>query len=178
MMIDEQHLAEIFYRFDKDKDGSLTELQLGALLRSLGLKPDQQQLESLLERADTNNNGMIEFQEFVNLVLANPPDDKVSNPIIIGEDDDDDDLKRLPTTAMFYTEEQLRSLFRAFDSDGNGYVSETELANSMARLGHVLSEQELAEMMKEADTDGDGQISYEEFAAAITFAAYEAQNKI
>ena len=79
---------------------------------------------------------------------------------------------------MFYTEEQLRSLFRAFDSDGNGYVSETELANSMARLGHVLSEQELAEMMKEADTDGDGQISYEEFAAAITFAAYEAQNKI
>ena len=161
-MIDEQHLAEIFYRFDKDKDGSLTELQLGALLRSLGLKPDQEQLESLLERADTNNNGMIEFQEFVNLVLTNPPHDKVSNPII-GEDDDDDDddVKRLPMTTMFYTEEQLRSLFRAFDSDGNGYVSETELANSMARLGHVLSEQELAEMMKEANTDGDCPITYE-----------------
>ena len=31
----------------------------------------------------------------------------------------DDDVKQLPMTAMFYAaEEQLHSLFRAFDSDG------------------------------------------------------------
>ena len=33
-------------------------------------------------------------------------------------------------------------------------------------------------MMKEADIDGDSPISYEDFAASITFAAYEGQNKI
>ena len=106
--------------------------------------------------------------------------------VVVGGDDDDDDDDyddvhddgKSSQVTMSYTEEQLRSLFRAFDSDGNGYVSEAELASSMARLGHVLSETELAEMMKEADTDGDGQISYDEFVAAITFAACEAQNKI
>eukprot|EP00250_Pteridium_aquilinum_P007481 c17189_g1_i1 orf=506-724(+) len=66
--LDEEQLAElkeIFCKFDRNGDGSLTELELGSLLRSLGLKPDQQQLEALLQKADTNSNGAIEFQEFV-----------------------------------------------------------------------------------------------------------------
>ena len=46
-------------------------------------------------------------------------------------------------------------------------------------LSHIFCpEQELPKMMKEADIDGDSPISYEDFAASITFAAYEGQNKI
>jgi calcium-binding protein CML len=191
VMIDEQHLADIFHRFDTDKDGSLTELQLGALFRSLGLKPDQQRLESVLERADAHSDGLIGFQECADLVLATAlGHDKLSNGTVEEEeeqqeqeqadddeeededDDGDDDAKGLQATTLC-TQEQLRSLFRAFDSNGDGFVSEAELASSMARLGHALSEDELAEMMKEADTNGDGRISYDEFVAAISGAALE-----
>ncbi|KAL6515113.1 putative calcium-binding protein cml18 [Orobanche hederae] len=58
-------LREIFRSFDRNNDGSLTELELGSLLRSMGLKPSPDQLEALIEKADTNNNGLVEFSEFV-----------------------------------------------------------------------------------------------------------------
>lgn len=41
-------LREIFARFDRDQDGSITELELGLMLRSLGLKLEGHQLEALL----------------------------------------------------------------------------------------------------------------------------------
>ncbi|KAG6399849.1 hypothetical protein SASPL_141334 [Salvia splendens] len=64
--LDDEQLAElreIFRSFDRNNDGSLTELELGSLLRSLGLKPGP-----LIQKADTNSNGWIEFSEFVSLV--------------------------------------------------------------------------------------------------------------
>ncbi|KAA8525847.1 hypothetical protein F0562_007702 [Nyssa sinensis] len=60
-------LREIFRSFDRNNDGSLTQLELGSLLRSLGLKPSPDQLEALIQKADTNSNGLVEFSEFVGL---------------------------------------------------------------------------------------------------------------
>lgn len=149
---DEQiaELREIFRSFDRNNDGSLTQLELGALLRSLGLKPSSDQVDDLIQKADTNSNGLIEFSEFVALV----------SPELLPE--------KSP-----YTEEQLRQLFRLFDRDGNGYITAAELAHSMAKLGHALTAKELTEMIKEADIDGDGRISFSEFSQAITSAAFD-----
>ncbi|KAJ4894965.1 putative calcium-binding protein CML17 [Raphanus sativus] len=46
-------LREIFRSFDRNKDGSLTQLELGSLLRALGLKPSPEQFETLIDKADT-----------------------------------------------------------------------------------------------------------------------------
>ncbi|KAK8690983.1 hypothetical protein V6N13_074504 [Hibiscus sabdariffa] len=149
---DEQitQLRAIFRSFDHNNDGSLTQLELGSLLRSLGLKPSSDQLQALIQKADTNNNGLVEFSEFVSLVA----------PELLSE--------KSP-----YNEEQLKQLFKMFDRDGNGYITAAELAHSMAKLGHALTVEELTGMIKEADTDGDGMISFEEFSQAITCAAFE-----
>uniref|UniRef100_A0A7C8ZVC6 2-alkenal reductase (NAD(P)(+)) n=1 Tax=Opuntia streptacantha TaxID=393608 RepID=A0A7C8ZVC6_OPUST len=149
---DEQiaELREIFRNFDRNNDGKLTQLELGSLLRSLGLKPSEDQLEALIQAADKNSNGMIEFSEFIALVA---PD--------------------LIPAKCPYTEEQLRQLFKMFDRDGNGYITAAELAHSMAKLGHALTAEELTGMIKEADTDGDGCISFQEFSQAITSAAFD-----
>ncbi|KAI4371517.1 hypothetical protein MLD38_019742 [Melastoma candidum] len=151
--LDEDQIAElreIFRYFDLNNDGSLTQLELGSLLRSLGLKPSADQLDVLTLKADTNNNGLVEFSEFVALVAP--------------------DL--LPAKSP-YTDKQLRGLFRVFDRDGNGYITAAELAHSMARLGHALTADELTGMIKEADLDEDGMISFEEFSRAITSAAFD-----
>ncbi|KAG6397683.1 hypothetical protein SASPL_143853 [Salvia splendens] len=69
--LDDEQLAElreIFRSFDRNNDGSLTELELGSLLRSLGLKPGPDQIDALIQKADTNSNGLIEFSEFMSLV--------------------------------------------------------------------------------------------------------------
>ncbi|GAU42986.1 hypothetical protein TSUD_188600 [Trifolium subterraneum] len=149
---DEQiaELREIFRSFDRNNDGTLTQLELNSLLRSLGLKPSAEQLEIFIQRADTNSNGLIEFSEFVSLVAP----------------------ELLPAKSP-YTEEQLRQLFDMFDRDGNGFITAAELAHSMAKLGHALTAEELTGMIKEADTDGDGMINFQEFAQAITSAAFD-----
>ncbi|KAJ3681681.1 hypothetical protein LUZ60_014254 [Juncus effusus] len=143
-------LREIFRSYDRNNDGSLTQLELRSLLRSLGLKPTQDQLDALIARADTNSNGLVEFSEFVALVSP-----------------------ELLSTNCPYTEDQLRQLFSMFDRDGNGFITAAELAHSMAKLGHALTADELTGMIKEADKDGDGQISFAEFARAITAAAFD-----
>ena len=112
-------------------------LEVGALLRSLGLKSSSEQLDSLLAIVDANTNSQIEFVELLSVIA----------------------------------QENLLELFRAFDKDGNGYITAAELAHSMAKLGHALSFRELTEMITEADTDGDGKISFAEFAAAVTSAS-------
>ncbi|RDX60991.1 putative calcium-binding protein CML15, partial [Mucuna pruriens] len=58
-------LREIFARFDMDSDGSLTILELAALLRSLGLKPTGDQIYVLLANMDSNGNGFVEFDELL-----------------------------------------------------------------------------------------------------------------
>uniref|UniRef100_A0A804PC25 EF-hand domain-containing protein n=3 Tax=Zea mays TaxID=4577 RepID=A0A804PC25_MAIZE len=143
-------LREIFRSFDRNADGSLTQLELGSLLRSLGLTPSADQLDALITRADTNSNGLIEFSEFVALVAPDLLQD------------------RSP-----YSEDQLRKLFAIFDRDGNGFITAAELAHSMAKLGHALTVKELTGMIKEADTDGDGRINFQEFSRAITAAAFD-----
>jgi calcium-binding protein CML len=144
-------LKDIFSRFDRDRDGSVTVLELSSLLRSLGLKPaSAEAFEELIGKADENKNGLIEFEEFANLIA----------PEMFKED-------------VRYSEEEIMALFKAFDRDGNGYITAVELAQSMARLGHTLTVNELADMIREADVDGDGRISYKEFAAAISNAALE-----
>ncbi|CAN1173590.1 Probable calcium-binding protein CML17 [Linum perenne] len=152
-------LREIFRSFDRDSDGSLTQLELGSLLRSLGLNPSPDQLDALIKSADTNSNGTVEFSEFLALVA----------PDLVGKNSaEEEEREKSP-----YSEEQLKQLFRMFDRDGNGYITAAELAHSMAKLGHALTVEELNGMITEADTDGDGRISFSEFSRAISSAAFQ-----
>lgn len=135
-----KQLKDIFTRFDMDGDGSLTQLELAALLRSLGIKPRGDQISLLLNQIDRNGNGSVEFDE---LVVAILPD--LNEEVLINQ-------------------EQLMEVFRSFDRDGNGQITAAELAGSMAKMGHPLTYRELTEMMTEADSNGDGVISFNEFA--------------
>lgn len=142
-----KQLHAIFERFDLDADGSLTHLELAALLRSLGLKPSGDQLHDLLANIDSNGNGSVEFDELVKAIL---PD--ISDEILVNQD-------------------QLTEVFKTFDRDGNGYITAAELAGSMAKMGHPLSYRELSEMMREADSNGDGVISFNEFTTIMAKSA-------
>ncbi|KAG6601337.1 putative calcium-binding protein CML16, partial [Cucurbita argyrosperma subsp. sororia] len=142
-----KQLHDIFRRFDMNSDGSLTQLELGALLRSLGIKPSGDQLHSLLSNMDSNGNGSIEFDELVNAILPDLNDNILVN------------------------QEQLMEVFKSFDRDGNGFITASELAGSMAKMGHPLSYRELSEMMRQADTDGDGVISFNEFTTVMARSA-------
>ncbi|KAL4348652.1 hypothetical protein GQ457_17G017760 [Hibiscus cannabinus] len=141
-------LREIFARFDMDSDGSLTVLELAALLRSIGIKPSGDEFHVLVENMDSNGNGAVEFDELASI------------------------LPEL-TNNILNNREQLTAVFQMFDRDGNGYITAAELAGCMAKLGYPLSYSELTEIISKADFDGDGVISFSEFSAAMGKSAME-----
>nr|GMD34042.1 probable calcium-binding protein CML15 [Ipomoea batatas] len=142
-------LREIFARFDMDADGSLTHLELAALLRSLGIRPSGDQVYVMLNNMDVNGNGSIEFEELVNAIM---PD---------------------ITAEILGNQEKLLEVFNSFDRDGNGFITLPELAGSMAKMGQALTYNQLKAMLEEADTDGDGAINFTEFTAIMAKSASE-----
>ncbi|KVI06486.1 probable calcium-binding protein CML15 [Cynara cardunculus var. scolymus] len=143
-----QQLREIFARFDLDKDGSLTHLEVAALLRSLGLKPTGEQIHKLFKNMDSDGSGTVEFDELVNAMSSQ----MMSEDILINQ-------------------HQLLEIFQSFDRDGSGFITPAELAKSMTKMGQPLTYRELSEMVRNADTDGDGVISFKEFQGIMAKSA-------
>ena len=142
-----EQLKHIFSRFDMDSDGSLTLLELTALLRALGLKPSEDQLHIMRATMDSNGNGTIEFDEFFKAIRP--------------------DLNK----EVMASQGQLLEVFAIFDRDGNGVITTAELAGAMAKMRSPLTYRELMEMMKEADLNEDGVINFHEFTTIMAMSA-------
>ncbi|KAK3701378.1 hypothetical protein QZH41_008749 [Actinostola sp. cb2023] len=134
----EEQIAEFkeaFSLFDQDGDGTITTIELGTVMRSLGQNPTEAELQDMIHEVDIDGNGLIDFPEFLHMMARK-----------IKESD---------------TEEEIREAFRVFDKDGNGFISAAELRHVMTNLGEKLTDEEVQEMIKEADTNGDGQVDYD-----------------
>ncbi|XP_020916584.1 calmodulin-like, partial [Exaiptasia diaphana] len=88
----EEQIAEFkeaFSLFDKDGDGTITNTELGTVMRSLGQNPTEAELQDMINEVDIDGNGLIDFPEFLHMMARK-----------IKESD---------------TEEEIREAFRVFD---------------------------------------------------------------
>ncbi|CAG9802101.1 unnamed protein product [Chironomus riparius] len=132
---------EVFMLFDKDEDGSITMAELAVVMRSLGQRPTETELRNMVNDVDQNDNGMIEFNEFLQMMSKK-----------MREGDSEDELKEA---------------FKCFDKNNDGLISSSELRRVMTNLGEKLTEEEVDDMIKEADMDGDGMVNYDEFVMIL-----------
>ena len=142
----EQQIAEykeIFNIFDQNKDGYIKSSELGNMMRLVGCNPTEAEVKKLMQCYDKNNNGTIEFDEFITMLSSRKQEDSIN-------------------------EEDLINAFRSFDKDQSGQISKTELKNVLVSMGEKLGDDEAEELVLEADVDGDGMINYEEFVKMIT----------
>ncbi|KAL5627521.1 hypothetical protein BROUX41_003674 [Berkeleyomyces rouxiae] len=128
---------EAFSLFDKDGDGQITTKELGTVMRSLGQNPSESELQDMINEVDADNNGTIDFPEFLTMMARKMKDTD--------------------------SEEEIREAFKVFDRDNNGFISAAELRHVMTSIGEKLTDEEVDEMIHEADEDGDGRIDYNEF---------------
>lgn len=65
-------LRKIFADFDLNSSGTITIDELAAMIAGLKLSCERKYLYGIFKVLDTNNNGSIEFEEFLNYVVYNP----------------------------------------------------------------------------------------------------------
>ena len=172
---------EAFQMFDKDNDGVITAKELGELMRSLGQNVTETEVQDLPERSRARGFEFFAAYAFSdNLDLDFRPRDSFTlaplRPLVNEVDIDGNgtieldefiEMMRRPVPEND-TDEELRAAFRAFDADGNGYISHAELKAVMQSLGEGLTDAEIMEMIIEADLNGDGLIDFEEFKNMMT----------
>ena len=130
-------LLEQFSFFDKDGDGDITAEELGQVMRALGQDPTDAELRAMIDAADTDGNGVIDFPEFLLMMSRMMP----------GTDD----------------EAETREVFDEFDADRDGFINNAELAVALRNREPALTEAEAERLVREADIDGDGRVDFSEF---------------
>ena len=132
-----KEFKDAFAIFDKDGGGSITTQELGDVMKSLGQKPTNAELETMVRDIDADGNGEIDFPEFLTMMLRKMNE---GNP-----------------------EKELMDVFMVFDKDWSGTISAEELRAAMKVIGEKLSEDEIEDAIKLADSGGDGEVDYDEF---------------
>jgi Ca2+-binding EF-hand superfamily protein len=64
-------------------------------------------------------------------------------------------------------EDWARRMFREYDQEGKGFVTEQDFRRVCERLHERCSEEEVRAMLQSADLDRDGRLSFEEFERVV-----------
>ncbi|XP_077023997.1 uncharacterized protein LOC143689698 [Tamandua tetradactyla] len=136
-------LKQAFALADKNGDNTIDAEELASVLKSLGYNPTEELLKTLIASMDTDHDGVINFQEFLEVMA-----------------------KRMEMVGG--QQGTLREAFRVFDLNNDGHISVAELKQVVANAGVEVSEEELDAMIREADVNQDGQVDYEEFVLKLT----------
>merc|ERR1712072_728153 len=65
---DMAEFKEAFELFDTDKSGMIDATELTFAMKALGFNPSKKEVRDMLKEVDTDDNGTIEFGEFVGLL--------------------------------------------------------------------------------------------------------------
>uniref|UniRef100_A0AC34QUC7 EF-hand domain-containing protein n=1 Tax=Panagrolaimus sp. JU765 TaxID=591449 RepID=A0AC34QUC7_9BILA len=134
-----------FMFFDANNDGYITSDELERAMNKCGVYPTKLELRVIMAQADIDKNGVITFDEFVQL------------------------MKTQDSTRGRYSTEQLLEQFQLFDKDKDGFIEKQEMIEIVneLNLGRFFPMGVIDQLFQDADVDGDGRISFQEFAMAV-----------
>lgn len=131
-----QHLRKIFNLFDKDHDGRISKLELKqAFSDLLGTVLADIELEAIFRSIDHDNNGYIEYEEFLRATI-------------------DKDL--------LLSEPNLQMAFDLFDIDKNGFISVDEIRATIGG-GKNIPDNVMSQLLSEIDKKQDEEVNFQEF---------------
>ena len=113
-------------------------------MRTLGKDPSEEEVQKMILEIDENGNGMVEFDEFVILMVKQ-------------------------SCKESYAEEELVEIFKIFDKDGDGKISVQDLMEQFVQLGDPINDEDARKMIRHADVDGDGSFSFTEFLKVMMY---------
>ncbi|KAF8403806.1 hypothetical protein HHK36_011912 [Tetracentron sinense] len=133
-------IKEAFQMMDTGSKGkiNLDELRVG--LQKLGQPIPDADLQILMDAADADGDGTLNYGEFVAISVH---------------------IKKMGN------DDHLHKAFAFFDQNKSGYIEIEELRDSLADEVDTNNEEVINAIMQDVDTDKDGRISYDEFATMM-----------
>ena len=119
-------IKEMFALMDTERKGRVTLQELKAGLARVGSKLAEPEMELLMEAADVDGDGFLDYAEFVAITIH---------------------LQRLSN------DQHLRTAFLFFDRDSSGYIERAELADALADDSGRADDAVLDHVLLEVDTD-------------------------
>jgi calcium-dependent protein kinase len=143
-------LVDLFYKMDKNGDGSISLEEFQSGIASMNSK-NAAEIEKVFKTLDADSNGSINYTEFLAATIG---------------------------ANVFLQEERLHQAFQLFDKNGDGKISVEEIKSVLGCIPLFLAfyflktadpsfketdDKIWKNLLKEADTNGDGVIDYSEF---------------
>ncbi|GAB2212179.1 hypothetical protein Droror1_Dr00025529 [Drosera rotundifolia] len=133
-------IKEAFEMMDAGKKGKINMEELRGGLHKLGQQVADPDLQILMEAADVDGDGTLNYAEFVAVSVH---------------------LRKMAN------DEHLHRAFSFFDKNKSGYIEIEELTDALNDEVDSSSDEVINAIMHDVDTDKDGRISYEEFATMM-----------
>lgn len=129
-----EKLTKTFNEIDADGSGSISRDEVGQLALKNGRTLQGVELDAALAEMDTDNDGVVILDEFV------------------------DWYKR-----MMDDSEMLKAAFTAVDADGSGSLNKWEIETVLLEMGELVTPEALDKAMKTMDDDHSGEVTFAEF---------------
>eukprot|EP00013_Stygamoeba_regulata_P021197 CAMPEP_0177658178 /NCGR_PEP_ID=MMETSP0447-20121125/16657_1 /TAXON_ID=0 /ORGANISM="Stygamoeba regulata, Strain BSH-02190019" /LENGTH=157 /DNA_ID=CAMNT_0019162737 /DNA_START=92 /DNA_END=565 /DNA_ORIENTATION=- len=134
---------ECFNFFDPEKKGAIDKQNLKNILRQIGLKPTDAEVDSMVKEATGGGRDSIKFPEFLNMFA--------------------DKLKKVDR------EDEIYRAFECFDTSGTGEIDFNVLRDILCEGDKktALSDKEFREMCKDRETS-EGKVEYPKIVKDIS----------
>ena len=175
-----------FRSFDKDHSGNISAAECTDALLSLNVGVPRKWIDHLVNVADYDRDGEINYQEFARILTCDDitkfkkegaeEEGLVDNTAIQWYDEKKGITKKEMMTAqtkmrdMLLERGGLTKMFRIIDEDKSGWCSRKEMRALVLNLNleTIIRPAIIEELINLMDVDGDDQILYKEFARVIT----------
>jgi len=133
-----------FNAVDADGSGSIDPAEVMKVFEELGERPDPQEVQDLISAVDFDQNGEIEFEEFLH-------------------------MKSMQMLAKPEKEDDVWQVFDLCDSELDGLICFEELKSILVDvLGEVIDDAEIASMISWADPHNLGGVTWENMLRIVT----------
>ncbi|XP_057434409.1 calcium-dependent protein kinase 20-like [Lotus japonicus] len=133
-------IKEGFQVMDTGNRGKINYDELRVGLTKLGHQVPDGDVQILMDAADVDKDGFLDYGEFVAISIH---------------------LRKIDN------DQHLHKAFQFFDQNQSGFIEIEELGNALADEVDTNHEEVINAIMHDVDTDKDGRISYDEFAAMM-----------
>ncbi|KAJ2809423.1 hypothetical protein H4R20_000148 [Coemansia guatemalensis] len=133
---------EAFELFDTDGSGSISRKEMGDLMRKMGHNPSAQEIQDMINEVDADNNGEIDFEEFVAMM----------------------ELQRV---AIVIDENLIKKVFNRVDMSDKGILDEYQVNAGLYLLHYVPSEKEVEKIVKEFFAACKGRVDLKGFKSLV-----------